>query len=254
MNSRVAPIFSDRWPLTLQLAQILRNRVLSGEYSPGARISPELRLAEDFGVSVITVQRALKELEQEGLITRQRGRGTFVKHDGVPVVQTPPASDVLAQMFMEEFGKDTKLLSRRVVGRPQSLLDAFPDSPKLLHVRRLVFRGGKPWNHASIHFPWDIGRRLSPFKLKRHPAFRLVRDLGAELKDVDMNLQAAVPAPEIATLLEIKPLDPVLLFKGVLRDKSERTVVVIELSFPAHSYTFRFNMDLQQQKAAGRTR
>jgi len=252
MNSRLGPIFSDRWPLSLQLAQILRNRVLSGEYSPGGRIAPEVRLAEDFGVSVITVQRALKELEQEGLITRHRGRGTFVKPDGLPVVQTPPATDVLAQMFMEEFSRDTKLLSRRVVDRPRALQDAFSDSPKLLHVRRLVFRAGKPWNHASIHMPFDIGRRLSPAKFRRYPAFRLVRDLGVELKDVDMHLNAAVPVPEIATLLEINPLDPVLLFRGVLRDRSERTVVVIELSFPAHRYTFRFNMDLRQQSAAGR--
>lgn len=247
MNSRAAAIFSDRWPLTLQLAQILRSKVSSGEFAPGGRIAPEVKLAKEFGVSVITVQRALKELESEGLITRHRGRGTFVK-PGVPVVRTPPTSDVLAQMFMDEFGKDTKVLSKQTIKRPALLAETFPGSQELVHVRRLVYRDGKPWNHASVYFPADIGGRLSLASLKRYPAFRLVRDLGVQLKDVDMNLEAAIALPEIATLLAIKPLEPILLFKGNLRDISDRTVVLIELSFAWDRYTFRFNMDLRQKR------
>jgi len=251
MNSRVSAIFSDRWPLTLQLAQILRSKVASGELAPGGRIAPEVTLAKEYGVSVITVQRALKELEVDGLITRHRGRGTFVK-PGVPVVRTPPESDVLSQMFMDEFGKDTRVLGKETIKRPASLQGTFPHSLELVHVRRLVFWEGKPWNYAVIYMPADIGGDLSLAKLKRYPAFRLVRDLGVELKDVDMNLQAAIPLPEIATLLEINPLDPILLFKGNLRDKSDRTVVLIELSFPWDRYTFRFNMDLRQTRRAAK--
>mgnify|MGYP001588514919 CR=1 FL=1 len=50
------PIFSDRLPLTLQLAQLLRNRIARGECPPRGRIAPEVRLADEFGVSVITVE------------------------------------------------------------------------------------------------------------------------------------------------------------------------------------------------------
>jgi GntR family transcriptional regulator len=61
-----------------QLAAILRQRIHSGEYPAGGRLPSLIALQGESGVSVKTVQRALKVLEDEGLIVIVANRGTFV--------------------------------------------------------------------------------------------------------------------------------------------------------------------------------
>jgi len=50
-----------------------------GQWKPGDRIPTEAQLVQQFGVSRITVARAVRELESEGLVERRRGAGTFVR-------------------------------------------------------------------------------------------------------------------------------------------------------------------------------
>ena len=65
-------------PLYYQFKQWLSSRIFSGELAPGTRLPDELELCERLGVSRGVVRHALTELCYEGLVHRQRGRGTFV--------------------------------------------------------------------------------------------------------------------------------------------------------------------------------
>ncbi|MBU4053887.1 MAG: GntR family transcriptional regulator [Proteobacteria bacterium] len=65
-------------PLYHQLEKILRKQILSGQLAPGKLFPTDHQLCEEFGVSRITVRQALKSLEDDGLIKREQGRGTFV--------------------------------------------------------------------------------------------------------------------------------------------------------------------------------
>jgi len=57
---------------------LLKERIGTGEYPPAMRLPPEAEFAKTLGVSIITLRSALKKLEEEQLICRTRGRGTFV--------------------------------------------------------------------------------------------------------------------------------------------------------------------------------
>src|SRR6188472_4523608 len=65
-------------PLYHQIYVLLREQILSGVYADQALVPTEQALGERFGVSRITAKRALDELAAEGLVVRQRGRGTTV--------------------------------------------------------------------------------------------------------------------------------------------------------------------------------
>ena len=65
-------------PLSLQIHARLQQRILQGEWAYGAVLPSEYELCAEYGVSRGTVRVALDELEKEGLIRRERGRGTFV--------------------------------------------------------------------------------------------------------------------------------------------------------------------------------
>ncbi|OHB58341.1 MAG: hypothetical protein A2Y07_08580 [Planctomycetes bacterium GWF2_50_10] len=66
-------------PIHRQLYQILREPIMSGMYRPGTRIPTEAELTKLYGVSRVTVRRALQELATEGLIEGRKSQGTFVR-------------------------------------------------------------------------------------------------------------------------------------------------------------------------------
>jgi len=61
------------------IAQTIRDRILSGQYIPGARIPSIRQFAEDFGCNKLTVHRAFETLNQEGLIENRVGSGSYVR-------------------------------------------------------------------------------------------------------------------------------------------------------------------------------
>lgn len=68
-------------PLYRQLYRRLRSRIEAGEFGIGGAIPPESSLMRDYDVSRITVRSALEQLVRDGLIERQRGRGSFVRRE-----------------------------------------------------------------------------------------------------------------------------------------------------------------------------
>ena len=76
----------SKLPLYQQLYEMLRGNIMRGEWKPGDLIPAESELIEQYGVSRITVRQVLDMLVQEGLIYRQRGRGSFVAHPTVEQV------------------------------------------------------------------------------------------------------------------------------------------------------------------------
>ena len=69
---------NDPLPLYYQVYASLRQRIDTGEFPPGTALPAERQLVKDYGVSRITIVKAMDALEREGLIERQQGRGTFV--------------------------------------------------------------------------------------------------------------------------------------------------------------------------------
>ncbi len=61
-----------------QLRENLRTEILGGRYKPGSQIPTEAEMISNYGVSKITVRRALQDLTSEGLLVGHRGKGTFV--------------------------------------------------------------------------------------------------------------------------------------------------------------------------------
>ena len=65
-------------PLYVQLAELLRRRVRSGALAPGATLPPIPDMMREFRVARVTVRQAVRLLTADGLLSPQRGRGTFV--------------------------------------------------------------------------------------------------------------------------------------------------------------------------------
>ena len=65
-------------PLYLQLEQVIKSKILVGEYMPGDQIPTEKDLCNTYEVSSVTARQAILNLVNEGLLIRKQGKGTFV--------------------------------------------------------------------------------------------------------------------------------------------------------------------------------
>jgi len=75
-------------PLYYQIKQNLRELVESGKFSPGDSLPAEADMGSHYGVSRLTVRQAVGELVREGLLVRERGRGTFVARPKTTITMT----------------------------------------------------------------------------------------------------------------------------------------------------------------------
>ena len=70
---------SDSRPPYLVVADLLRERIATGEFAPGAQLPTGRELSEEYDVAPNTVLSAIRQLRDEGLVISQQGRGTFVR-------------------------------------------------------------------------------------------------------------------------------------------------------------------------------
>jgi DNA-binding transcriptional regulator YhcF (GntR family) len=73
--------FRNDLPIYSQLVERIQQAIVSGAMPPGARLNSVRELATEAGVNPNTMQRALQELEREGLVFSQRTAGRFVTED-----------------------------------------------------------------------------------------------------------------------------------------------------------------------------
>src|SRR3981081_3043429 len=72
-------IHGDRsLPIYLQLENLVRDKIDSGDWAPGIMLPSERQLCDTYGIARMTVRQAISNLVAEGLLTRTQGRGTFV--------------------------------------------------------------------------------------------------------------------------------------------------------------------------------
>jgi GntR family transcriptional regulator len=142
----------SKLPLYHQLYEILRGDILGGKWQPGDMLSPESELIERYAVSRTTVRQVLDMLVNEGLIYRQRGRGTFVAHPTVEqsLVRIVSFSEDMRQRGFEP---STRVLFSGIVPASEEVaerleIDAGED---LARLDRLRLADGEPMSVEESH-------------------------------------------------------------------------------------------------------
>ena len=155
-------------PLYHQIYLLIREKIFSGSYANGTLIPTENELEKMFNVSRITVKRALDELAAEGLVTRQRGRGTTITFDN-PVSSSPTNMDGLLE-DLATIAKETKVtvLEFDYVKAPPQATDALklPASSIVQKAIRVRLKNETPFSFVITYVPEEIGRSFSYDELK----------------------------------------------------------------------------------------
>ena len=231
--------FLSHLPIWYQLTQMLRAEIASGKRRAGERIESEVRLAELYGISVAPVRQALRALEQERLIVRRRGSGTFVGETCRPPHDT---TTPLETLYSREFTKLARIFSRGEAPVPPDIAAHFQDVDSLSFVQRLAFRDGLPWSFGTLYFRSCYAGRIGSDELARLPLYRLLRErCGVELVRSHFNVRAVAASTEVARHLEVERFSPVLLLASVGFDDTGNAVGAFEMAFAGDPMSIDFD-------------
>lgn len=233
-------------PLWYQVSQSLRASILGR--APGAplRLPTEERLAAHYGVSVLTMRQALKELETEGLISRHRRRGTFIEPEARrarPVRLLGSVDTIVAQ----QSGDRTTLLGHGTEPVPPELAEHFPGLTGVVAYRRLRHdpESGEPTNWAVNLLTPRVAGLLDPDDLRRGwPMTKVLRDgVGVRISRITDTVEARLADPETAKLLEVPLLSPILHYTGVTYDERGEVVDVVRIHYRGDRFAFSVTLE-----------
>src|SRR5690625_6890230 len=101
-------------PIYLQLFYEFKSKIDRGDWSFGSQIPSLEQLISTYGVSRMTIRQALQLLEQEGYISREQGRGTFVRKKPLSLVELQLPTTWEKTVELSEDRKSTRLNSSHV--------------------------------------------------------------------------------------------------------------------------------------------
>lgn len=239
---------SKRIPLYYQLENLMREKILSGEFRVGDRLPTENELIRLYGVSRITVRQALTSLAEDGIIERRQGRGTFV------VERRIKRRTVDEQM--EFHGSFEDVIDGGVAGPVKVLeahrLPADPQEAELLglhsgdpiyRIKRIRFREGKPHSLLVNFLPSEIGARFTRDELAAGSLLKLIEaKFNLRLKEAKQQITAALADPHLASLLDVRVGSPLLSIERTSFTEEGRAVEHVHLYFRADIYSLTVNL------------
>lgn len=152
-------------PVYLHIAKELAARVTVGTYAPGSLLPTGAELCEEFGVSPMTLRKALARLQSQGLITAVRGKGTFVRSPSLG--ESLFRLDPVAGERIDEMA-EIRLLSAamtRADDKVAKMLGVMPGD-RVIYLRRLVLNEGAPVMYHTEYIVYDPRRPLVEAQLK----------------------------------------------------------------------------------------
>jgi GntR family transcriptional regulator, histidine utilization repressor len=222
-------------PLYRQIQERIRRRIADGEWRPGRKIPSENELVGQWGVSRMTVHRALRELAQEGHLERVAGLGTFVAE--------PPRraslmelKDIAEEVRAAGAEHHARLCSRRRVSLDATAAAAMerPVGTEAAHVILIHYRDDLPIQHEERWVDLEMVPDFLQVDFETvTPSQHLLQTLPAE--EVEHVVEAILPTPAVAAALAIEPTAPCLRLERRTWSGG-RVVTFAVLTYPGSRY------------------
>lgn len=213
-------------PIYYQIQEQLREAIQFGDLRPGDALPNEEDLAANLGISRMTVRHALTELAREGLIRRERGRGSFVERQRPLTV----AATGLLMSYSEIFAGQqvsSRVLSQSVEpadDRAAHELGLAPGEP-IVRVRRLRLLDGAPMSLETGCYPHRRFGPLAEFDLSARSVYRILEEeFGVRPEEAVEVVELARATAYEAELLAVPVGAPVFLARRTSYDSARRPV------------------------------
>ncbi|WP_252109637.1 MULTISPECIES: GntR family transcriptional regulator [unclassified Halomonas] len=226
---------------------LLKDAILSGRLSPAEKLPGENRLAEQHGVSRVTVRRAIKALQASGLVERKAGVGTVVlKQPLEATVMTANVSNLMPNMVKMSQASQVRLLEFGYAPPPEMIAERLGMAPNTRAQRSVRVRmvDGNPFSYLITHVPEKIALHYSEADLANTPLFVLLERSGVNVDHASQSISATLASHDLAQALEVSVGSPLISLTRVVFDEKGRGVEHLEAFYRPDRY--RFQIDLER--------
>jgi GntR family transcriptional regulator len=254
LTSSVDPA-SDR-PVYKQIADHLRTAIERGRLREGDQLPSEAQLMDHYGVARMTIRNAMRLLQDEGLVTAEHGKGSYVR-------SRPPvrrlASDRFAQRHRKE-GKAAFITEAEHIGAtpqvdrievseskpPAEVADRLgisDDTDVVIRSRRYLL-DDRPVELAVSYVPADLARGTPISDPNPGPGgiYARLEEQGHILERFTEDVTARMPSPQEARLLNLSPGVPVFRLVRTAYDMDGRPVEVCDTVMAADAYQLSYEL------------
>lgn len=237
--SRRPPLSKSR-----QVYIALRERIARGHYDQDGGLPGEQTLAGEFGVSRVTLRRALATLEEDGFINRRRGAGTFLSEAGKPAPIVVNLSDALSQLAAMGAATEVRLLSFAYEDAPAGIADVLGLAPGAQVQRSVRCRliNGQAFSYLVAYVPQSIGRTYTQEDLATRPLLALLERAGCEVDRATQDLGADLAAPESAQALGVDVGTPLISLTRTIYDPRGAGIEHLRALYRPDLYAFRMEL------------
>lgn len=215
-----ADISRSRVARYLQLAELFRNRVNSGEWPVNGRIPNVEDLARECGVARGTIREAIGVLVDEGIIETFRAKGTFVRKSPQASRTHHLETDWRSIIETHEGVEIRVLEQKRVTALPAHALAEGTPARAYQMMRRVHLREGHPYLLARLYLEWSLYRKGPPRRFLREPSLPILHQIaGDRIAQARQVLTVQTADIEVAELLDLPLNAPVVHVRRTALDK-----------------------------------
>ncbi|MEM3112270.1 MAG: GntR family transcriptional regulator [Candidatus Anstonellales archaeon] len=245
------PIFRESAiPLYYQIENIIKEKINSGEYQPGDLLPTEEQLCNSFGVSRITVRKALSSLERDGLIHRKRGYGSIIRQGSLslqPMKLTGSIEDLLAIGIKTR----TRILHFGFISPPQNIAHhlQLEEDQQVLRIERIRYVKEGPLSYIINFIPFSLGKKVKARELIKEPLMNILeKKCNLKIKRAFQIIEATVADPQVAQYLEVPAGAPLLKVERTVYDMNDKPVEFLSVLYRSDRY--HYSVELIREKKA----
>ena len=208
-------------PLYVQLMEVLETSIRNGVYKPGDKIMTEAEMAKEYGVSLITVRKAVGSLMEKGLVVRKQGKGTFVTKPKYSrnMKKLQSFTEMCEQMGVKP---GAQVLENRLIMADKKVADRLGIEPgsNVVYISRLRLADGEPVQVEKSYFPLKYAFLLEE-DLNNGSMFECLKEkAGAKVASSEKMIELCRATAEEAALMDVKKGDYLLFVKSTAYDEN----------------------------------
>lgn len=226
-------------PMYVQIEDYLKNQILQGDFVIGVAIPSERELTDTFGVSRMTVRQSITNLVNEGLLYREKGRGTYV---ATPKIEQPlnGLTSFTEDMLSRGMKPSNKLVSFEKMMPEMDIAHELQlaEDEEVFIVKRIRYADDKPMAIERSYLPVKLVPDLELDNIEGSLYSFIEKDKRLIISHASQRMEAVLVKKEDAEFLQICMPSAVLMIERISYLTNDVPIEIVRSTYRADRYKF----------------
>lgn len=232
-------MWNNSLPLYKQIANKIKKDIQSANLSYGDAIPTELKLAETYGASRVTIRQAIKLLVEEGLLFKIQGSGTYISHDKIEH-NISKLQGFTEEMDLLQNNPSNRILAFELTNSPKKVREvlSLAKEERVYYVKRLRLADNEPLVIEESYLPVNLFPDLS-MDVMRKSKYEYIQSKGYTIDKRHGEIIPAKPTEEIMEHFNLEKQDSLLLLEAYSTFQNGRVFEFSKIYYHPYKYSFK---------------